>query len=56
MFFQFLKQEYSEENLLFITDVRKYKNLLTIEKRKEKAEEIFLKYIKQNASFEVIFG
>ena len=42
-----------ETSLLFITDVRKYKNLLTIEKRKEKAEEIFTKYIKQNSSFEV---
>ena len=55
MFFQFLHQEYSEENLLFISDVKKYKNLLTIEKRKEKAEEIFIKYIKQNAAFEVLF-
>ena len=55
MFFQFLKQEYSEENLLFINDVKEYKSLLTKEERKLKAEEMCMKYIKQDASLEVYF-
>ena len=52
--FEFLKQEYSEENLLFITEVKEYKQIRNNEKRKEKAEEIIAKYIKQNAELEVI--
>ena len=53
-FFEFLKQEYSEENLLFISDVKEYKNLLNIKKRKRKAENIYEKYIKHQAPFEVL--
>ena len=53
IFFEFLRHEYSEENLLFITEVKQYKLILNVEKRKEKAEEIVMKYIKQNAELEV---
>ena len=49
---EFLKHEYSEENLLFITEIREYKLILNVKKR-EKAEEIIKKYIKQNAELEV---
>ena len=40
IFLEFLKQEYSEENLLFITEVKKYKKIVNIEQRKEKAEKL----------------
>ena len=53
MFFQFLKQDYCEENLLFISEVDEYKSLLNVEKRRIKANEMFTKYIEQNASLEV---
>ena len=53
MFFRFLKQEYCEENLLFITDVYEYKSILNVEKRRIKANEMFTKYIEQNAILEV---
>ena len=53
MFYQFLKQEYCEENLLFITEVYEYKNIINVEKRRRKADQIFTKYIKQKANSEV---
>ena len=53
IFFRFLKQDYCEENLLFITEVYEYKNIMSFEKRRIKANEIFTKYIEQNANLEV---
>ena len=53
IFFKFLKQDYCEENLLFITEVDEYKEILNVEKRKIKADEMFTKYIRQNANLEV---
>ena len=53
MFFQFLKQDYCEENLLFISEVDEYKSVLNVEKRRIKANEMFTKYIEQNANLEV---
>ena len=50
---EFLKQEYSEENLLFISEVNEYKKLLDVEQRKPKAEYIYEKYIKQQSASEV---
>ena len=52
-FFEFLKQEYSEENLLFISEVNEYKKLHDVEQRKPKAEYIYEKYIKQQSASEV---
>ena len=53
MFYQFLKQDYCEENLLFITEVYEYKDLLSVEKRRKKANDIYTRYIEQNAIREV---
>lgn len=55
MFFQFLKQDYCEENLLFITEVYEYKDTLSVEKRRIKANDIFTKYIEQKADLEVCY-
>ena len=53
MFFQFLKQDYCEENLLFVTEVYEYKDIRNVDKRRIKADTMFTKYIKQKANLEV---
>ena len=53
-FLQFTKNEYSEENLLFISEVEEFKKLENYEEKKLKADEIFTKYLNQNAPLEVI--
>ena len=52
-FLQFSKNEYSEENLLFISEVEEFKKIETFEHRKLKADEIFTKYLNKNAPQEV---
>ena len=53
-FLQFTKNEYSEENLLFISEVEEFKKMENFKDRKLKADEIFTKYLIQNAPLEVI--
>ena len=50
---QFTKNEYSEENLLFISEVEEFKRMKNYEDKKLKADEIFTKYLNQNAPQEV---
>jgi len=52
-FLQFTKNEYSEENLLFISEVEEFKKMENYEDKKLKADEIFTKYLNQNAPLEI---
>ena len=49
LFEQFLKSEFSEENIQFWKACRQYKEEVPQEKLKEEAEAIFEKYISQSA-------
>jgi len=49
LFEQFLKSEFSEENIQFWKACRQYKEEVPPEKLKEEAEAIFEKYISQSA-------
>jgi len=52
-FFSFLSKEWSTENLLFWKEVNEFKANENPEKRKEKAIEIYEKYVRENGMYQV---
>ncbi|KAL3861373.1 hypothetical protein ACJMK2_007409 [Sinanodonta woodiana] len=50
LFTEFLKKEFSEENIIFWTTVEKYKEITNQEKRNVQAKEIFNKHLSVQAS------
>jgi len=52
-YYEFLKKEYAEENILFVSEVEKYKKLKSEKNRKSKANEIYTNYILQDSPKEI---
>jgi len=52
-FKDFLKHEYSDENINFWTDVEKYKKLKDCKDRMKMADQIFCTYLQTEAVYEV---
>ncbi|ESO90822.1 hypothetical protein LOTGIDRAFT_87845, partial [Lottia gigantea] len=50
VFTEFLKKEFSEENIIFWTACKDYKNIIDEEYRKVKAKEIYERHISARAS------
>ena len=50
---EFLKKEYAEENILFVSEVEEYKKLQSEKSRRTKADEIYSKYILEDSPQEV---
>ena len=50
---EFLKKEYAEENILFVSEVEKYKEMKSEKKRRSKAKEIIVDYISVDSPKEV---
>ena len=50
---EFLKKEYAEENILFVSEVEEYKKLQSEKSRRTKADEIYSKYILTDSPQEV---
>lgn len=47
---EFLKKEFSQENIIFWKAVEQYKKIIEADKRKAKAKEIFMKHVSVKAT------
>jgi len=52
-YYEFLKKEYAEENIMFVSEVTKYKKLKSEKNRKSKANEIYKNYILEDSPKEI---
>ena len=52
-YYEFLKKEYADENILFVAEVEEYKKLQSKKSRRTKADEICAKYILEDSPKEV---
>lgn len=50
VFTEFLKKEFSQENIIFWKAVEQYKKIIEADKRKAKAKEIFMKHVSVKAT------